>query len=160
MHGLQRLRGDHLDACLAFELANRSYFAGFLSDRGDAFYERYAEHHRARLAEQAVGTCIFHVLVDDRGAVVGRFNLYDVGDGSAEVGYRVAQHAAGQGVATSALRELCRRAHSDYGLRLLTARTDRTGHASQRVLEKAGFEAAGVCEVAGQPGIRYALQLG
>ena len=39
---LQRLRDDHLDAVLAFELANRAYFAGFISDRGDEFYERYA----------------------------------------------------------------------------------------------------------------------
>ena len=39
--------------------------------------------------------CIFHVLVDQDGAVSGRFNLYDVVDGSAKVGYRVAQRVAG-----------------------------------------------------------------
>jgi ribosomal-protein-alanine N-acetyltransferase len=157
--GLQRLRGDHLGAVLAFELANRSYFGGFISDPGDEFYERYAEHHRELLAKQDTGTCIFHVLTDRSGAVIGRFNLYDLADGSAEVGYRVAQEAAGQGVATFALLELCRRAQIEYGLRQLTAKTRSASHASQRVLEKAGFSATEACEVAGQPGIRYMLQL-
>ena len=156
---LQRLRSDDLDAVFAFELANRTYFASFISDRGEEFYERYAEHHREQLAEQDTGACIFHVLVDQSGAIIGRFNLYDLADGSARVGYRVAQQAAGRGVATSALRELCRRAQTEYGLRMLTAETLSTSHASQRVLEKAGFSAAEPCEVAGQPGIRYALQL-
>jgi ribosomal-protein-alanine N-acetyltransferase len=156
---LQRLRDDHLDAVLAFELANRAYFASFITDRGDEFYERYEEHHREFLADQDRGTCIFHLLVDRSGAIIGRFNLYDLADGSAEVGYRVAQHAAGRGVATSGLRELCRRAQTEYGVRMLTAKTRSTSHASRRVLEKAGFTAVETCEVAGQPGIRYTLQL-
>jgi len=156
---LQRLRGDHVDAVLAFELANRTYFAGFITDRGDDFYERHVEHHRELLADQDRGTCIFHLLVDQDGAIIGRFNLYDLADDSAEVGYRVAQSAAGRGVATSGLRELCRRAQTEYGLRMLTAKTRSTSHASRRVLEKAGFSAVETCEVAGQQGIRSTLQL-
>jgi ribosomal-protein-alanine N-acetyltransferase len=159
VYELERVRGDHLDAVLAFELANRRYFAGFVTDRGDEFFERYAEHHRELLADQDRGTCIFHVLVDQSGAIIGRFNLYGLANGSAEVGYRIAQHAAGSGVATSGLRELCRRAQTEYGLRMLTAKTRSTSHASRRVLEKAGFSAVESCEVAGQPGIRYMLQL-
>lgn len=156
---LQRLRSDHLDAVFAFELANRTYFAQCITDRGDDFFRRYAEHHRELLMEQDTGACIFHVLVDHDGAIVGRFNLYDLSNGSAVVGYRVAQQAAGRGVATSALRELSRLAQAEYGLRRLTAETHATHHASQRVLEKAGFSVAETCEVAGQPGIRYTLQL-
>ena len=148
-----------MDAVLAFELANRTYFARSLNDRGDDFYERYAEHHRELLIEQDSGECIFHVLVDQDGTVSGRFNLYDVIDGSARVGYRVAQRVAGRGVATAALRELCRLAHVDYGLRILTAETSSDNPASRRVLEKAGFSATEDCEVAGQPGIRYTLRL-
>ena len=34
MPELQRLRADHAPAVLAFELANRAYFATFISDRG------------------------------------------------------------------------------------------------------------------------------
>jgi ribosomal-protein-alanine N-acetyltransferase len=47
------------------------------------------------------------VLVGDGGEVLGRFNLVDVEDGSAELGYRVAEHAAGQGLATAAVRGIC-----------------------------------------------------
>jgi ribosomal-protein-alanine N-acetyltransferase len=148
-----------VDAVLAFELANRAYFARFITDRGDDFYERYAERHRDLLIEQDSGACIFHVLIDRDGAVSGRFNLYEIVDGSAVVGYRVAQRVAGRGVATSAVRELCRLAQADYGLRMLTAATNSRHRASQRVLEKAGFSATEACVLAGQPGIRYTLRL-
>jgi hypothetical protein len=60
---LQLLRAGHAPAVLAFELANRAYFAASISDRGDEFYERFTEQHNALLAEQEAGTCAFHVLV-------------------------------------------------------------------------------------------------
>jgi RimJ/RimL family protein N-acetyltransferase len=148
-----------MDAVLDFELANRAYFARFITDRGDDFYARYPQRHRDLLIEQDSGACIFHILIDQDGAVAGRFNLYDIVDCSAVVGYRVAQRVAGRGVASAALRELCRLAQADYGLRMLTAETNSNHRASQRVLEKAGFSATEDCEVAGQPGIRYTLRL-
>ena len=55
-----------MDAILAFELANRAYFARFIDDRGDDFYERYAERHRELLTEQDGGECIFYVLTTCR----------------------------------------------------------------------------------------------
>jgi [ribosomal protein S5]-alanine N-acetyltransferase len=36
---LQRLRADYAPAVLAFDLANRAYFAASVSDRGDEFYD-------------------------------------------------------------------------------------------------------------------------
>jgi [ribosomal protein S5]-alanine N-acetyltransferase len=156
---LQRLRDDHEAAVLDFELANRAYFALSISDRGDAFYEEFTAQHRALLAEQEAGSCIFHVLVDEDGTVVGRLNLYDLADGTAEVGYRVAERVAGRGVATCGLQELCRVALDNYGLRTLTAGTSKGNVASQRVLAKAGFVAIGAGEVGGQPGTRYELAL-
>ena len=41
MPELQRLRAGHAPAVLAFELANRVYFAASVSDRGDEFYDRF-----------------------------------------------------------------------------------------------------------------------
>lgn len=156
---LQRLRADHADAVLAFELANRGYFRRSISDRGDAFYEAFGARHRELLAEQEAGTCIFHVLVDDDGMVVGRFNLFDLEEGRARVGYRVAERVAGRGVATSTLRELCELAGTEYGLRALSAETTNDNVASQRVLEKAGFAAVGETTVAGRPGTAYERKL-
>jgi ribosomal-protein-alanine N-acetyltransferase len=94
---LQRLRADHAPAVLAFELANRAYFATIVSDGGDAFYDHFTERYNALLAAQEAGTCVFHVLVGEDGTVLGRFNLVDLEDGSAELGYRVAQQVAGRG---------------------------------------------------------------
>ena len=53
---MQRLRADHAPAVLAFERANRAYFAAFISDRGDEFYDQFTEQHNAMLAEQEGGT--------------------------------------------------------------------------------------------------------
>ena len=116
MPELQRLRADHAPAVLAFELANRAYFATFISDRGDDFFDHFTERYNALLAEQEAGNCAFHVLVGEDGAVLGRFNLVDFEEGTAELGYRVAQQVAGRGVATATVRELCRLAAAQYGL--------------------------------------------
>jgi ribosomal-protein-alanine N-acetyltransferase len=159
---LQRLHAGHAPAVLAFELANRAYFAAFVSDRGDEFYDQFTGRHSALLAEQEAGLCAFYVLVAEDGSVLGRFNLYDFEDGTAELGYRVAQHVAGRGVATAAVRELCRLAAARHGLRTLKAATARENAASQKVLAKAGFVPVGPADPAhlgGKPGTRYQRDL-
>jgi [ribosomal protein S5]-alanine N-acetyltransferase len=159
---LQRLDAGHAQAVLAFELANRAYFSASVSDRGDEFYDQFTDRHSALLAEQEAGICAFYVLVAEDGSVLGRFNLYDFEDGTAELGYRVAQHVAGRGVATATVRELCRLAAARHGLRTLRAATARENAASQKVLAKAGFVPAGPADPAhlgGKPGTRYQRDL-
>jgi [ribosomal protein S5]-alanine N-acetyltransferase len=156
---LQRLRSDHAAAVFAFEVANRAYFAISVPDRGDEFYEQFSERYRALLAEQDAGVCVFHVLLDGDGAVVGRFNLYDLVDGTAEVGFRVAEQVAGRGVATSTLRALCQLAATQYGLSTLTAKASNENVASRRVLEKAGLMSVGPTDVGGRPGTLYECRL-
>jgi len=159
---LQLLRGGHAPAVLAFELANRAYFAASISDRGDEFFDQFTERHNAMLAEQEAGSCAYYVLVAEDGSVLGRFNLYRFKDGTAELGYRVAQHAAGRGVATATVRELCRLAAARHGLRTLRAATSRENAASQRVLAKAGFvpaEPADPADIGGKQGTWYQRDL-
>lgn len=79
MPELQRLRADHAEAVLAFELANRTYFAASISDRGDEFFEDFAERHDARVAEQDAGFGAYYLLVTDDGRIMGRFNLIFAG---------------------------------------------------------------------------------
>jgi [ribosomal protein S5]-alanine N-acetyltransferase len=146
MAELQQLRADHADAVLAFERANRAWFAESISDRGDEFFERFPDGFRALLADQDAGRGAYYVLVDPDGAVLGRFNLFldaGGGDGVANLGYRVAEHAAGQGLATAAVRELGPLAASRHGVHTLRAATSHGNVASQRVLLKAGFVPAG-----------------
>jgi [ribosomal protein S5]-alanine N-acetyltransferase len=155
---LQRLRGAHASAVLDFELANRAYFAASISDRGDEFFARFADRHRALLAEQRAGTAAYHVLVAEDGSVCGRFNLAFVAAGTAELGYRVAQHAAGRGLATAAVRELCQLAPTQYGIRRVRAATSLGNAASRKVLTNAGFLPVGPAhpaDLGGKPGTWY-----
>lgn len=162
MPELQRLRSDHAEALLEFELTNRAYFAATVSDRGDDFYQRFAERYNALLADQDAGIGAFHVLVAEDGAVLSRFNLEFVGDGTAQLGYRVAQGVAGRGVATASIQELCRLAAVIYTLRTLRAATARDTVASQTVLAKTGFVPQGpadAAELGGKPGLWYEREL-
>ncbi len=162
MPELQRLRADHAPAVLAFELANRAYFAGFISDRGDEFFDQFTDRHNAMLAEQEAGACAFYLLVAEDGSVLGRFNLYDFENGTANLGYRVAQHVAGRGVATATVQELCRLASARHGLRTLRAATSSENVASQKVLAKAGFVPVGPADpadIGGKPGTWYQRDL-
>ncbi|WP_328753820.1 GNAT family N-acetyltransferase [Streptomyces sp. NBC_00269] len=143
MPELKRLQAGHAPAVLAFELANRTYFAASISDRGDDFFDQFNDRYTASLAEQEAGICAFYVLVAEDSSVLGRFNLYDVEDGTARLGYRVAERVAGRGVATATVRELCRMATAMHGLRTLRVATSHDNTASQKVLAKAGFVPVG-----------------
>lgn len=136
---LERLRPDHAEALYAFELANRAYFARTVPDRGDAYFADFPARHAALLAEQAEGVCHFHVVLDAEGTLIGRINLFDVEDGTAELGYRIAESATGRGVAKAAVGRICHLAATTYSLTALTALADVTNPASQAVLTHNGF---------------------
>jgi ribosomal-protein-alanine N-acetyltransferase len=162
MPELERLHAGHAPAVLAFELANRAYFAASISDRGDGYFDQFTDGFSALLAEQEAGISAFYVLVAEDGSVLGRFNLYGIEDHAAELGYRVAEHAAGRGMATATVRELCGLAAVRHGLRILRAATTRENAASQKVLTKAGFVPVGPADpahIGGKPGTWYQRDL-
>ena len=156
---LQLLRPDHASALLAFERENRAYFAAAIPDRGDEFFAEFDTQFAQLLAWQADGTDYFHLLVTDVGEVVGRVNLFNVADGSAELGYRIAQKAAGQGLATAAVRKVRELAATEYGLSTLSARVTLDNPASRKVLERNGFVAVGELTLNGKPAISYICEL-
>jgi [ribosomal protein S5]-alanine N-acetyltransferase len=156
---LQAVQCDHEAAVIHFELENREYFAESISDRGDDYFDKFEARHRELLAEQEAGVCAYYVLVDEYETIAGRFNFYDLIDGTANVGYRVSRRFSGRGVATLGLRALCQIAHEKYQLRTLSATTSDENVASQRVLVKAGFVAMGTAVVAGKPGVRFELNV-
>ncbi|MFI7342212.1 GNAT family N-acetyltransferase [Streptomyces sp. NPDC050085] len=164
MPELQLLTADHAPAVLAFERENRTFFAASVPDRGDAFFRDYAARHAALLAEQDTGAIRCHVLVADDGAggeILGRFNLYDLADGSAELGFRVAQKATGRGLATATVHRLFALAATEYALTRLTANAAKANHASRAVLTRTGFRPTGheVDLRMGGPGLAYERDL-
>jgi ribosomal-protein-alanine N-acetyltransferase len=163
MPELQPLRADHGPAVLAFETANRAYFAQSISDRGDEYFEHFAERYQELLADQAAGLAAYHVLIAEDGAVLGRFNLGLAEDGVAVLGYRVAHQVAGQGIATATVRQLLSLAPSQHGVRTFRAAAANDNGASQRVLLKAGFRPTGPADpadVGGKQGTWYEQDVG
>jgi ribosomal-protein-alanine N-acetyltransferase len=148
MPEVQLLRTDHEAALLAFELENRTYFAASVPDRGDAYFAEFSSRHNELLAWQAEGTDYFHVLVADDGAIVGRVNLFEVGGGEASLGFRIAERAAGQGLAAA-----------EYGLTALRASARAENVGSRTVLSRIGFVPTGETVLSGLPGITYRLDL-
>jgi ribosomal-protein-alanine N-acetyltransferase len=159
MPTLELLRPDHAAAVLAFETENRAYFAAVIPDRGDEYFRDFAARHQALLDEQATGLCRFHLLVEQDGSVLGRINLIDIADRSADLGYRVAEHAAGRGVATAMVRDVCSLAATEYGLTVLRAETTVANLASRRVLSRSGFEPAGTTTLRDRPALKFTRRL-
>jgi ribosomal-protein-alanine N-acetyltransferase len=123
---------------LAFEVRNREFFARAVGDRGDDYFAEFAKRHRALVEENAAGTTAMFLVRDRDGRLVGRVNLFDIADGSADLGYRIAEDAGGRGYAREAVR-LVLAAAAERGVRRVTAMTTADNLASQRVLEVSGF---------------------
>lgn len=147
MADLQPLTAEHADQVRAFEVANRAFFATSISDRGDDYFDRFEERHRELLDDQERGGGAYFVLVD-RDAVVGRFNLVFGEDATAVLGYRVAESAAGHGVATAGVAAVCRLAAERFAVRTVRAAVADTNAASRRVLAKTGFTPVGLADPA------------
>lgn len=161
MPELQRLSPDHAPALLRFEQENRAFFAASVPDRGDDYFTRFAAHHSARLAEQATGACHFHLLVAADGEVLGRFNLVDAADGAADLGFRLAERATGQGLATAAVRDLFALCTTTYALTTLRAAATLANTASRSVLTRTGFVPTGEeVLLSGKRGVGYVRELG
>lgn len=80
-------------------------------------------------------------------------------DGSAEVGYGIAESVRRQGLASEALRAVCAFA-AERGLRSVTALTAPGNAASHGVLVKAGFTRGGILDVPDEgPMIQWARTL-
>lgn len=136
------LEEKHLAHLFDFELENRAYFETLIESRGDDFYRKPAilEHIKQLIADYNIGekySCL--VLKDEK--VLARANIKSIDDerATAEVGYRVAENSAGQGVASFALKSLIHVAKTQLGLKSLTAWVMGNNPASARVLEKQGF---------------------
>ena len=87
------------------------------------------------------------------GTHVGEFCFKGIGeDGKVEIGYGVAEDWRGCGYATEAVAALVDWALKQSGVMRVTAETEPSNVASQRVLEKAGFARTGERGAEGQRG--------
>jgi ribosomal-protein-alanine N-acetyltransferase len=126
---------------------NRDFLAPFEPARSDDFYTVQGQRERLeQLANDAAAGAGWRFSIVDGGAIVGTINVSDVIRGPmqvANVGYWVAREHNGRGLATRAVADVIEFAFGEAALHRLEAGTLPDNLASQRVLEKNGFERFG-----------------
>lgn len=155
LRAVQDLDAEALAA--AFQ-ANRSHLAPWEPVRPEEFYTVAGQQEvvERRRAELHAGTAL-HMVLARNDAIVGLLTLSSIVRGAfqnAHVGYWISPAFQGAGLMTAALGAAVTIAKTDLGLHRLEAATLVHNTASQRVLEKNGFEAYGTARaylhIAGQ----------
>ena len=139
---------DDVPELTALLVANREFLAPWEPRRDDAWF---TEHTQRRVVTDALvahvdGRALEHVILDG-DAIAGRIRLSGIVRGafqSSPMGYWVAQSANGRGLATAAVAELLGIAFDELGLHRVQAETLAHNTASQKVLQRNGFERIGL----------------
>lgn len=140
---LELLATRHAAAVERFERANREFFAHHVSDRGDDYFENFAQRLADLVEDNDAGRSLCFVLTDSAGEVLGRVNVYGIDQpADTELGFRVAERAQNVGVATRGVQAALQVAAA-RGVQLVNARAATTNLGSQRVLTECGFVPTG-----------------
>jgi ribosomal-protein-alanine N-acetyltransferase len=127
----------------ALYVSNRAFLAPFEPDRDDEFFTPAFQRKRI----EGAGDDHWRWAIVDGGRIAGMIVLADVLRGALQVGnlgYWVDRGHNGRGLASSAVADVVSFAFGEAGLHRLEAGTLVDNHASQRVLEKNGFERFGL----------------
>jgi ribosomal-protein-alanine N-acetyltransferase len=135
---------NDLAALFVFEVENRTFFEKHINARIPDYYSRdgVAKAIDAAIADAAHDRGYQFLLKNEAGQILGRVNLSSVKRAhfeSAVLGYRIAEHASGNGYASEAVRQILEIAFDRLGLMRIEsdARAENVG--SVRVLERNGF---------------------
>lgn len=140
---IEKLQVTDAEGLYKFELENRLFFEEMVPTRGDDYYnpEIFKNRHEALLEEQVQGDAYFYLIKDKDSSIIGRINIVEI-DKSQKIGYlgyRVGQAHIGKSIATKALKLLLETV-IEKDIKQIKAKTTTNNIASQRVLEKNGFE--------------------
>jgi [ribosomal protein S5]-alanine N-acetyltransferase len=141
---IRPLRPEDAEELAAAYRANREFLAPFEPVRPDSFFS--AEGQRERIEQRAAGG-IHQFAILDGDAIAGTLNSSNVRRDdfqSGSIGYWVDGSRNGRGLATAAVGDAVRYAFGELGVHRLEAATLVDNLASQRVLEKNGFERIGL----------------
>jgi ribosomal-protein-alanine N-acetyltransferase len=142
-YSIRALQSDDADTVLQFELAHKSFFEQKIEARPDEFYQPAAvqQHIAEFLLLKQQGLALPTLIFNTDNELIGRANLKDIDQvtKTAYVGYRIAEHWSGKGIASFALYELMQQA-KQMGLMVLLACVATENLASMQVLKKAGFQ--------------------
>lgn len=144
---IEKLHVTDAEDLFNFEVENRTFFEEMVPTRGDEYYnfEAFKKRHETLLKEQVIGSSYFYLIKDKHNSILGRINLVDIDKHKkiGYLGYRVGQVHTGKGIANKALKLLVE-IISDEDVKQIKATTTTNNVASQRILEKNGFERIGI----------------
>ncbi len=128
---------SHTNKLLDFEIKNKGYFESFIAPRENAFYTKAGvEDHIQQLTNE--DSNLPFVLMDN-SQIIARANLKNIHkNGSAEIGYRVAQNTIGKGVGSLCVKFLIEKS-KNIDIKSLLAYVLDNNKASERVLTKSDF---------------------
>ena len=113
---------------------------------GDDYFDHIGDRIAALVVENRSGASMCFVIVDE-AEVVGRVNISNLDRPElTELGFRVAEHAQGRGIATYGVRAALDNA-ARRGVQRVRARVSTANPGSRRVLERCRFESVGPAEV-------------
>ncbi|WP_253272567.1 GNAT family N-acetyltransferase [Arsenicicoccus sp. oral taxon 190] len=140
---------DDVPELTALLVDSREHLAPWDPLRPERFFTEAGQREMVRLAitEREGGRMGPYAIVAADGRLAGRINLNNVVRGAgqyASIGYWVGAPFVRQGLATQAVSQLCTTAFEQWGLHRLEAGTLLHNVASQRVLERNGFELYGL----------------
>lgn len=145
---LEKLHIADTEQLFEFELYNRTYFEELVPTRGDDYYnfDFFKVRHESLLEGQAQGICCFYLIKDKDGSILGRINVIDIEEpqGIGHLGYRVGQIHTGKAIANRALKLLVATVVEEGRIKQINGQTTTNNIASQKVLEKNGFEQIGM----------------
>ena len=128
--------------------ANRDFLVPFLEIRDSAFFTTEGQCERIKRALEAAAVReSWRFAILDGATIAGTIGLTNVVRGPlqcAKLGYWVDRKRHGRGLATAALAQVVEVAFGEAGLHRVEAWTLVDNYASQRVLEKNGFERFGL----------------
>ncbi len=144
---IRPLQEDDTAGILAAYTKNKRHLEPWEPTRTASFFTMagQASSIETQLTQTALGTS-FPLVITDGDAVIGRFTLNGITHGpfqSASLGYWLDEDYTGQGLATLAVDHVCSEARDLLHLHRIEAGTLLHNTASQRVLQKAGFERIG-----------------
>lgn len=139
---------DVADELLRFETDNRAFFEARINSRPPGYYSADGVRAAITLAErEAAEDKGYQFLVRTAaGELVGRVNLAGVKRKHfhmADLGYRIAESAGGQGYASEAVRLVLLRAFGELGLVRIEANARVGNEGSIKVLLRNGFREFG-----------------
>ncbi|SDN60400.1 GNAT family N-acetyltransferase [Alkalicoccus daliensis] len=140
---LEQLTERDAEKLFAFEGDNRSFFEKMVPGRGESYYQydEFLLRHQALLLEQEKKEGYYYLVKNPQGTILGRMNIGDV-DASHQsgfLGYRIGESFAGKGIAKKSLAILLQLMQKEP-IQQIAAKTTTNNIASQKVLEKNGFE--------------------